>query len=187
MEDIAERDQENTGWISGGKSDGPVASVSRSMTPRKVFFTCGSGSHDDELISFELALRDAGVERFNLVPVSSIFPPGCEIITVEDGLEELNPGQVVFCVMAKKSSREEGKQIFASIGAAVPDDPSLHGYLTEYSGYYMGEDVGKHAEKMAEYMLETAFGIRPGKTFNITKISEVEKCTTVVSLAIFVM
>jgi len=187
MEEIAERDQKNSGWIPGNDSEDHTASINRSMTPKKVFFTCGSGSHDDELISFELALRDAGIERFNLVPVSSIFPPGCEVISMEDGLEELNPGQVVFCVMARKSSNEEGNEIFASIGVAIPEDPSLHGYLTEYSGYYNGKNVGKHAEEMAGYMLETAFGIKPGRTFNITKISEVKKCTTVVAVAVFVM
>ena len=46
------------------------------MVPKKVFFTKGAGIHRDELRSFELALRDAGIEKQNLVYVSSIFPPG---------------------------------------------------------------------------------------------------------------
>jgi len=43
--------------------------------PSMVFFTKGVGVHRDRLASFELALRKAGIEKFNLVYVSSIFPP----------------------------------------------------------------------------------------------------------------
>ena len=50
-----------------------------SAVPTKIFFTKGVGTHRDQLRSFELALRDAGIERLNLVHVSSIFPPHCKI------------------------------------------------------------------------------------------------------------
>ena len=51
--------------------------------PTKIFFTKGVGVHKDRLASFELALRNAGIEKFNLVYVSSIFPPGAKIISKE--------------------------------------------------------------------------------------------------------
>ncbi len=161
------------------------------LVPKKVFFTCGSGCHEDELVSFELALRDAGIERFNLVPVSSIYPPGCEVICREDGLKELFPGQIVFCVMARHSSNRAGKRIFASVGAAIPSDSTVHGYLTEYHGVYneSEKDPGKHAEEMAAYMLRTAFGIEPAITRSVTSVAGVEegKYTTVVAAAVFVL
>ncbi len=162
------------------------------LLPKKVFFTTGVGRHEDELVSFELALRDAGIEKFNLVAVSSIYPPGCEKVGVEEGLRELMPGQIVFCVMARISSNEEGKHIYASIGAAVPEDSTLNGYLTEYYGYCDGneseEKIGKHSEEMAAYMLRTAFGIDEFRTFNVTRKAEVEGgYTTVVAAAVFVM
>ncbi|MGH2581963.1 MAG: pyruvoyl-dependent arginine decarboxylase, partial [Anaerolineales bacterium] len=47
------------------------------MIPNRIFFTKGVGVHKDRLASFEAALRDAKIEKFNLVYVSSIFPPGC--------------------------------------------------------------------------------------------------------------
>ena len=50
------------------------------LVPSRIFFTKGVGSHRDELRSFELALKDAGIEKLNLVHVSSIFPPNCKII-----------------------------------------------------------------------------------------------------------
>ena len=43
-----------------------------SLIPKRVFFTSGVGVADDSLLSFEYALRDAKIEKFNLVSVSSI-------------------------------------------------------------------------------------------------------------------
>ena len=57
------------------------------FVPRKIFFTKGVGTHKEELHSFELALRDAGIEKCNLVQVSSILPPGCKVISKAKGLE----------------------------------------------------------------------------------------------------
>ena len=39
------------------------------LLPKKVFFTSGAGTHREQLNSFELALRDAGIEKCNLVSV----------------------------------------------------------------------------------------------------------------------
>lgn len=178
------RIENGTEGFSGAES--VPLDVNKLLVPKKVFFTSGVGRHEDALVSFELALRDAGIERFNLVTVSSIFPPQCEVIGIEDGLRELYPGQIVFCVMSRETSDAEGERIYASIGAAIPEDPSLHGYLTEYHGIYRGEDVGRKAEESAAYMLETAFGIKPARTFNVTRVAEVRETTTVVSAAVFV-
>ncbi len=39
------------------------------MVPKRVFFTRGVGFHKEELRSFEIALRHAGIEKCNLVTV----------------------------------------------------------------------------------------------------------------------
>ena len=44
-----------------------------------IFLTKGVGRHSEKLTSFELALRDARIAEYNLVRVSSIFPPGCRL------------------------------------------------------------------------------------------------------------
>ncbi|MGL4650321.1 MAG: pyruvoyl-dependent arginine decarboxylase, partial [Caldilineaceae bacterium] len=49
------------------------------LIPRKLFLTRGVGVHKEKLTSFEMALREAGIAHFNLVRVSSIFPPNCKI------------------------------------------------------------------------------------------------------------
>jgi len=130
------------------------------ITPKKVFFTKGAGSHRDELRSFELALRDAGIEKQNLVPVSSILPPECKIIARTQGLERLCAGQITFTVMSKCASSEPRRLIAASIGCAVPADRKGYGYLSEFHAYGMTErQAGDHAEDMAAAMLATTLGI----------------------------
>jgi len=62
--------------------------------PTKIFFTKGVGRHRDYLQSFELALRMAGIEKCNLVSVSSIFPAGCKRLSKEEGVKLLEPGQI---------------------------------------------------------------------------------------------
>lgn len=130
------------------------------LVPRKLFFTKGVGSHKFELRSFELALRDAGIEKCNLVQVSSILPPGCQIISRNEGLKELIPGMLTFCVMARCSSNEPHRLIAASIGAAIPADPNAYGYLSEHHAYGESEKIaGDHAEDLAAAMLASTLGI----------------------------
>ena len=57
------------------------ASTAISWIPRKLFLTKGVGRHKEKLSSFELALRSAGIAEYNLVKVSSIVPPNCQLIS----------------------------------------------------------------------------------------------------------
>ncbi|MCK5039636.1 MAG: arginine decarboxylase, pyruvoyl-dependent [Candidatus Aenigmarchaeota archaeon] len=124
------------------------------MVPKEIFFTKGKGIHKDKLVSFEFALQDAGIEKYNLVYVSSIFPPGCKIISKEEGIEKLKPGQIVFCVMSRNQTNEPDKLISASIGVAIPRNDSSHGYIAEYGGLgRREEETGKYAEELARTML----------------------------------
>ena len=121
------------------------------LVPRKIFFTKGVGSHKFELHSFELALRDAGIEKCNIAQVSSILPPGCQIISKNEGLKELIPGMLTFCVMARCSSNEPHRLIAASIGVAIPADPNAYGYLSEHHAYGETEKTaGDHAEDLRQ-------------------------------------
>jgi len=130
------------------------------MVPLKVFMTKGVGRHKDKLHSFELALRDAGIEKCNLVLVSSILPPGCEILSKAKGIELLKPGQITFCVMSRNESNEPNRLISASVGLAVPTDKSAYGYLSEHHAFGQSdEDAGEYAEDMAASMLAGTLGI----------------------------
>ena len=131
-----------------------------SFVPTKMFFTKGVGKHKEHLNSFELALRDAGIEKYNLVCVSSIFPQGCKIVSKEKGLPELKPGQIVFVVMSRNSTNEPNRLIATSIGVAVPKDENQYGYLSEHHSYgETDQKAGEYAEDLAAEMLATTMGL----------------------------
>ena len=130
------------------------------MVPNKMFFVKGVGIHKDKLASFESALRMAGIEKFNLVYVSSIFPPNSKIITKEEGLQQLKPGQIVYCVMARNETNEPNRLIASSIGLAIPKDSENYGYLSEHHSYgETGQVAGEYAEDLAATMLATTLGV----------------------------
>jgi arginine decarboxylase len=175
-----------------------------------MFFTKGVGTAKEQLMSFEMALRNAGIEKFNLVTVSSILPPNCQRITKEKGLEMLKPGEIVFCVMARNATNEPNRLIAAPIGCAVPADKvQQYGYLSEHHPFgETDEKTADTAEDLAATMLASTLGVEfdpdtawderektyklSGKivtTTNITQSAEGNKnglWTTVVAAAIFV-
>lgn len=142
------------------------------MIPTKVFLTHGVGRHKEQLESFEIALRDAGIQICNIVQVSSIFPPGAKLLTKEQGLKRLRPGQVTYIVLSRIQSNEKNRLISASIGIAIPKDKKSYGYLSEHHTF--GEDrkdAGKHAEDLAVAMLAMKMGLKidPNKHWDETK------------------
>ena len=131
-----------------------------SLVPKKVFFVKGKGFHKSKLAAFESALREAGIEKYNLVNVSSIFPPYCIEIIKEDGLKQFRPGQVVYTVMSRAESNEFNRLICASIGVAKPADKGQYGYLSEHHTFGVKpENTGDFAEDLAAEMLATTLGI----------------------------
>jgi arginine decarboxylase len=131
------------------------------MVPTKMFFTKGVGVAKEKLMSLEMAFRNAGIEKFNLVTVSSIFPPSCQKTTREKGLEYLKPGEVVFCVMARNATNEPNRLVAASIGCAVPtDNDQQYGYLSEHHPFgETDEKASDVAEDLAATMLATTLGV----------------------------
>lgn len=130
------------------------------MIPTKVFFVKGVGVHKERLSSFELALRDAGIEKFNIVYVSSIFPPKCKIISKDEGLKLLSPGEIIYCVMARNETNEPNRLISSAIGLAIPHNKEHYGYLSEHHSFGEKGDVsGEYAEDLAATMLASTLGI----------------------------
>ncbi len=130
------------------------------MVPKQMFLTKGMGKHKERLTSFEMALRAAGIAQYNLVKVSSIFPPGCKIITKDRGLKHLSPGEVVFCVMSENCTDEPHRLLAASVGLAIPKEKEVYGYLSEHHSFgQKEEDAGDYAESLAAQMLATTLGV----------------------------
>ncbi len=127
---------------------------------KEIFFVKGVGKHKEKLTSFELALRDAEIAQFNLVRVSSIFPPYCKIVSKKEGLQKLKAGQILYVVMSQAETNEPHRLIAASIGIAIPKDRAHYGYLSEHHSYGQKEDfAGDYAEDLAASMLATILGV----------------------------
>ena len=127
---------------------------------KEMFLTKGVGRHKERLSSFELALRDAGIAHYNLVSVSSIFPPHCKLVSRKAGEKKLSPGQVLFVVMSRNDTNEPSRLISATVGLAIPHDRGQIGYLTEHHDYGMTEKrAGDYSEDLAATMLATSMGL----------------------------
>ncbi|MEE8484162.1 MAG: arginine decarboxylase, pyruvoyl-dependent [Nitrospinota bacterium] len=183
--------------------------MTTNLVPKKLFFTRGVGVHKEELRSYELALRDAGVEKCNLVQVSSILPPKCKIISRKEGLKYLQAGQITFVVQARCSSNEPHRLIASSVGVAIPADKGMYGYLSEHHAYGESDTVaGDYAEDLAAAMLASTLGIdfdedqswderkqvfrisnKIVRTRNVTQTAIVKGHSwhTVVALAVFIL
>lgn len=143
-----------------------------SLVPKYMFLTRGAGNHRENLRSFEYALEDAGIAKYNLVSVSSIIPPQCKLIPREKGLKLLQDGQILFGVFAKCSSDENRRLISASIGCALPADTCTYGYISEHHIYgQTAKEAGDYSEDLAASMLASALGLTfdPDKNWNERK------------------
>lgn len=127
------------------------------LKPKKVFFVKGKGYHRFKAFSFKKALKDAEIEKFNLLKVSSILPPHCIEIDKKKGLQELKTGKIVYSVLSRISSNKYNHRVSSSIGVAKPIDKEKCGYLSEYHSVGMTpKKVGKIAENLAIEMLTTS-------------------------------
>jgi arginine decarboxylase len=179
------------------------------MIPKYFFLTKGVGKHKEQLQSFELALRDAGIQHCNLVNVSSIVPPGCKMLSREQGLKMVQPGEITFVVLARNATNEPHRLVASSIGVAIPSKKNQYGYLSEHHSYGQTDDkAGDYAEDLAATMLATTMGIQFDpetawderkqlfkttgmiiKTANITQSATGDKnglWTTTIAVAVFV-
>ena len=120
------------------------------MIPKYFFLTKGVGKHKEQLQSFELALRDAGIQHCNLVSVSSIVPPGCEQLPREKGLKLVQPGEITFVVIARNATNEPHRLVASSIGIAIPSGKNQYGYLSEHHSFgQTDEAAGDYSEDLS--------------------------------------
>ena len=134
--------------------------MSSAFVAKKIFMTQGVGKHREKLSSFEMALRSAGIAQYNLVRVSSIFPPQAKLISKKDGSKLLKPGQILYVVMSENATNEPHRLVASSVGVAIPKDRSQYGYLSEHHSFGQTDKLaGDYAEDLAASMLATVLGV----------------------------
>lgn len=95
----------------------------------------GTGEGHTTLSAFDAALRAAGVANYNLIQLSSIIPPGAEVM-VADGPIADQPGKWgdrLYVVKADKRVETEGEEAWAAIGW-VQDPETGMGLFVEHEG-----------------------------------------------------
>ncbi|MBI3983978.1 pyruvoyl-dependent arginine decarboxylase [Candidatus Microgenomates bacterium] len=102
----------------------------------KIYITTSIGKGPTRLAAFDDALLKAGVANYNLIRLSSIIPPGSEIISVEGPIK--NPpgswGDRLYVVMADQRIETPNVEAWAGIGW-VQDTKTGRGLLVEHENY----------------------------------------------------
>jgi arginine decarboxylase len=114
--------------------------------------TAGNAEGSTPLNAFDNALLAAGIGNINLVRISSILPPGLELVR----LPRIKPGAIIPTAFAAQTSEVPGEVIAAAVGWARPEDPEKNGVIMEFHDKASREE----AERMIVQMLEEAFRVR---------------------------
>jgi arginine decarboxylase len=98
-------------------------------TPTKYFLVSGASEGYTPLNAFDGALLQAGIGNTNIVKMSSIVPPHCQLISPV----ALPPGAIVPAAYACITSDIPGEIISAGVAVALPEDENQNGLIMEYS------------------------------------------------------
>lgn len=140
-------------------------------TPTKHFFVSGKSEGYTMLNAFDGSLMDAGIGNTNLVKMSSIIPPKCQLVDYI----AIPQGSLVPVAYASISVAEPGVTISAAVAAAYPEDESQAGLIMEYSAPARRDIVEEHVVTMAEKGIEM-------RNLKIKDIKSVSVQTTVESI-----
>ena len=127
--------------------------------------TSGSAEGSTPLNAFDNALLAAGIGNINLVKISSILPPGIDLVP----LPRIRLGACIPTAYAAMTSEVPGEVVAAAVGWARPEDPTKNGVIMEFHDKATREE----AERMIVQMLEEAFRVR-GERIRDMKVFGVE-------------
>jgi arginine decarboxylase len=97
------------------------------------------------LNAFDGALLQAGIGNTNIVKMSSIVPPRCQLVSPIS----LPPGALVPAAYASITSDEPGNMISAGVAIALPENEDLNGLIMEYSGKGERQKIEEIVRNMA--------------------------------------
>lgn len=100
-----------------------------------IYLTKGTGEGPTTLAAFDGALFDAGIANYNLLKLSSVIPPGAEILRPQDHEMPIDGewGDRLYVVMAEFRTAEIGVEAFAGVGWVVEKETGK-GLFVEHEG-----------------------------------------------------
>jgi arginine decarboxylase len=147
--------------------------------PKKVSLVSGDAEGSTELNAFDNALKKAGIGDLNLVKVTSIIPPGADLVE----LPYIPPGTLTPVVYTSLYSSEPGCLISCALGAGFPEDKGCVGFIAEVNMVASSQK----AESIVKKMVKEGMGIRGIPIGDIVCVSAehaVEKIGCVVCAAV---
>lgn len=114
----------------------------------RLYVAATVGRASTELAAFDAALIAAGVANLNLIRLSSVIPPACEVVRVDrcPFTEQGRWGDRLYAVYAEQRTSQPGQQVWAGIGW-VQDPMTGQGLFVEHEG---------HAEAQVHRLLEAS-------------------------------
>jgi arginine decarboxylase len=120
-----------------------------------VFFVAGTGVHEQERVAVQHAMHAAGVADCNMLKVSSVIAPECQIISAAEGRKLLRPGNMVYAVVAEAQTDEPHQRVATAIAWAKPERDDVPGYIAELEEEMAkGKSEATAAKQVGEEVLE---------------------------------
>jgi arginine decarboxylase len=116
-------------------------------TPVKYTMVAAGAEGPTRLNAFDNALLASGIGNLNLLKVSSILPPGAELV---DKLE-IPPGSLTPTAYGSITSEAPGEYISAAVAVGLAGDS--FGVIMEYSGRCRADAAKERVRHMAEQAL----------------------------------
>eukprot|EP00884_Botryococcus_braunii_P002155 jgi/Botrbrau1/11940/Bobra.341_1s0007.1 len=140
--------------------------------PKDYFLCTGAGDTNDgggmdpwETGSYDLALEQAGIEDFNIVPYTSVIPAESTEVLLQSAKPSFHHGAVLECIMAKMNG-SQGDRITAGVGMMKvrrkSDNHVYGGWAAEYAGHASEAGAQKTLESDLTAMFERRFKDRNG-------------------------
>lgn len=113
----------------------------------KIHIVWGKGEGKTTISAFDKSLIEAGIHNFNLIPLSSVIPPGA--VVCEPGVykSHRNTGDILYVVISSFSSNKPKTRISAGLGWVQTKEG---GVLFESQGECSPEDCQEEIKKGLE-------------------------------------
>ena len=113
---------------------GPSRPPQQPLTGPRIRLSRSRAEGPTRLAAFDAALVAAGLQNFNLVPLSSVIPVGAAVDVVEPAEQvQGRHGDLLFCVYAASYATSPGAQAWAGMAWALRADGSGAGLFVEHS------------------------------------------------------
>jgi arginine decarboxylase len=99
----------------------------------RIVVSQGIGEAPTPLAAFDSALRDSGIQNYNLIPLSSVIPPGSVVERGQSASPRDEYGRRHYVVMARRHADRPGDGAYAGLGW-VQEPEGGNGLFVECDG-----------------------------------------------------